>query len=89
MTSIHKKKSFITRRVLRDINCESLVESVHLHSAAGQDHVHALRGRAGRGRARPASETHADALHQSVRAPDPALRQHCRVQEIPHHGSRS
>lgn len=89
MRSIHKSFFYITRRVLRDINSESLVESVHLHPAAGQDHVHALRGRPGRGRARPASETHADALHESVRAPDPALRQHCRVQEIPHHGSRS
>lgn len=64
------------------------MESVHLHPAAGQDHVHALRGRAGRGRARQAAAPHTDALRQSVRAPDPALRQHSRLQEIPHHGSR-
>lgn len=75
-------------RVLRDINSEPLVESVHLYPAAGQDHVHALGGRSGRGRARQAAAPHADALRQSVRAPDPALRQHGCLQEIPHHGSR-
>lgn len=83
------KNLYIIRRVLRDINSESLVESVHLHPAARQDHVHAFRWRAGRRRAWQVAATDADALCESVRTPDPALRQHSRVQEIPYHGSRS
>lgn len=77
----------VARRFLRHVNSKPMVESVHLHPAAGQDHVHALGGSAGRGRARQITATHADALHESVRYPDPALRQHSRVQEIPHNGS--
>lgn len=83
------KNLYIARRVLRDINSESLVESVHLHPAARQDHVHAFRWRAGWRRAWQVAATDADALCESVRTPDPALRQHSRVQEIPYHGSRS
>lgn len=75
-------------RFLRDPGGEPVVEPVHQHPAARQAHVRPVRGPPGERRARPPAQAHHDALRQPVGPAHPPLRQHGRVQAVPHRGPR-